>query len=96
MKRYVIEIAEEPYTNDHANGLKLYKAKGFNSLVFDEIGLSRLQPFEVAAAVIDADDPEAVKAIKRFRTIYAQAKESTYIRNPLAYALYETWKEFDK
>jgi len=45
--RYVIEI-EEVYVSTHV-GLKperLYRVKGFNSLVFDEEGLKKLIPYE--------------------------------------------------
>lgn len=38
-KKYIIEIEDAPVTKD---GVKLWKACGFNSLVFDEEGLKRL------------------------------------------------------
>ena len=42
-KKYVIEIAEE-FTGDKSE--KLYRVKGFNSLVFDQNGLDKLKPLE--------------------------------------------------
>ena len=41
--RYIIEIEEEPYVRRGENAL--YRAKGFNSLVFDQVGLDKLTPF---------------------------------------------------
>lgn len=38
-KKYIIEIEDTPVTKD---GVELWKACGFNSLVFDEEGLKRL------------------------------------------------------
>lgn len=45
--KYVIEI-EEVYVTSSADGSpqRLYRMKGFNSLVFDEEGLNKLVPFE--------------------------------------------------
>lgn len=40
-QKYVIELEEMPFTNE-ANGDKLWRVKGFNSLVFDEEGLKKL------------------------------------------------------
>ena len=39
MSKYIIELEDEPVGG-------LYKAKGFNSLVFDKNGLSRLKPYK--------------------------------------------------
>lgn len=49
--KYVIEIEDEPFgRNDNPvipYGMdELYKAKGFNSLVFDQSGLDKLTPLE--------------------------------------------------
>ena len=41
--KYIIEIEDEPFVKD---GKKLYKCKSFNSLVFDTIGLSILEPYK--------------------------------------------------
>ena len=35
-------------------------------------------------------------AIVLIKAEYEKASESTYVRNPLAYALYQVWKEADK
>ena len=49
-KKYVIEIDEEhPYTRrtSHTNEeKKLYPVVGFNTLVFDDVGLQKLTPYE--------------------------------------------------
>ena len=42
-KKYIIEIEEEPATKD---GVELWKACGFNALVFDQNGLDRLTDLE--------------------------------------------------
>lgn len=36
------------------------------------------------------------KAIKELRKQYEYAKENLFVRDPLAYALYKTWKKFDE
>ncbi len=46
-KKYVIELEDEPITNG------LWKAKGFNSLVFDQNGLDKLTPFNDVISVGD-------------------------------------------
>lgn len=48
--KYIIEIEDEPFgRNDDPvipHGMdELYRAKGFRSLVFDEVGLSKLTPY---------------------------------------------------
>lgn len=35
------------------------------------------------------------KAIKRLEQEYERAKGLSYVRNPLAYALYRVWREAD-
>ena len=44
-KKYVIEIEDEPITKD---SVELWKACGFNALVFDQNGLDKLTPYETA------------------------------------------------
>ena len=34
-------------------------------------------------------------AVEEFRKIYEKALTLNFIRNPLTYALYQTWKNFD-
>ena len=53
MSKYIIEIEDEPFgRNDDPNiphGMdELFKAKGFNALVFDKEGLDKLTPFDKA------------------------------------------------
>ena len=53
MSKYMIEIEDEPFgRNDDPNiphGMdELYRAKGFNSLVFDQFGLDKLTPLNEA------------------------------------------------
>ena len=53
MSKYIIEIEDEPFgRNDDPNiphGMdELYRAKGFNSLVFDQVGLDKLTPLDKA------------------------------------------------
>ena len=47
-KKYIIEIEDEPLVRKSAlhGETAVYKAKGFNSLVFDAEGLKRLEPYE--------------------------------------------------
>lgn len=39
---------------------------------------------------------ELEKAIKLLRQMYDFGKKYHHVRNPIGYALYYTWKEFDK
>lgn len=50
MSKYIIETEEEPYVRLSALFGKnaLYRAKGFNSLVFDQFGLDKLTPLDKA------------------------------------------------
>ncbi len=43
----------------------------------------------------DKEQKELKKAIKDLTLLYEQALQSKYIYNPLAFALYHTWKKFD-
>lgn len=49
MAKYIIEIEDEPLTRQSAlhGEDAVYRAKGFNSLVFDQNGLAKLYPFTV-------------------------------------------------
>lgn len=42
------ESSDENHQEDYEEAFTLYRAKGFNSLVFDETGLSKLQDFQEA------------------------------------------------
>ena len=48
--KYIIEINDTPMTTPEL-GKKLYKAKGFNSLVFDQNGLDKLEKFETTSMI---------------------------------------------
>ena len=48
--KYVIEIEDRP-TNSIATYPDLYRVKGFRALVFDEVGLKKLTPFDEAVNV---------------------------------------------
>lgn len=39
---------------------------------------------------------ELNKAIKVLKEQYEKAKKIGWVRNPIAYALYQTWKIFDR
>lgn len=41
------------------------------------------------------DSASASRAIDRFIEIYSEALHLEYIRKPVAWALYHTWKELD-
>ena len=50
MSKYIIEIEDEPFVRLSAlfGEEGLYRAKGFNSLVFDQFGLDKLTPIDKA------------------------------------------------
>ena len=41
-------------------------------------------------------DTKLDKAINILKEQYEKAKKLSWVKNPLAYALYQTWKIFDK
>lgn len=51
-----------------------------------------------AADVVEVDvkDLRVKKAIQTLCEFYSTAKKSDYVQKPLAWALYQTWKSFDK
>lgn len=55
--KYIIDIDEKPFVQKSAlHGEKaVYKAKAFNTLVFDEEGLSRLTPYNEQAELKAGD-----------------------------------------
>ena len=46
-KKYVIELEDAPYRKANGMSVPLYKVKGFNSLVFDQNGLDKLEKFDI-------------------------------------------------
>lgn len=61
-KKYIIEIEEEPVTK---NGVKLWKACGFNALVFDQNGLDKLTPIEQCTSEYNCDLDDAWEVAKK-------------------------------
>lgn len=57
-KKYIIQIEEEPLVRKSAlhGETAVYKAAGFNSLVFDKNGLDKLTPFEVESTPVNDKD----------------------------------------
>lgn len=45
--------------------------------------------------VIRIEDKALAKAVTELRDNYDRAKMLSYVNDPLAWALYQTWKEFD-
>ena len=41
-------------------------------------------------------EPKLETAISKVKTYYQMGQRITYVRNPLAWALYQTWREVDK
>ena len=42
------------------------------------------------------EDRELEKVVQRIRLLYVKAKHMPGIRNPLAWAVYQAWKEVDR
>lgn len=49
----------------------------------------------LAAEVVEVR-PELRKAVKLLHKVYEKAKQAPFVRDPLAYALYRTWKAMDR
>lgn len=62
--KFIIEIDEE-FCNGNYGVKRLYKAKGFNSLVFDENGLDKLQKLNPKLKIEDIDDMLAEHDLKK-------------------------------
>lgn len=45
--------------------------------------------------VIRIEDKTLAKAVTELRDNYDRAKMLSYVNDPLAWALYQTWKDFD-
>lgn len=57
-KKYVIELEDEPFSKGESSDQwhverSLWKVKGFNSLVFDENGIKKLQPLSDAIELVE-------------------------------------------
>ena len=67
---YIIELTETYETtagdNEECGPLRLYRVKGFNSLVFDENGLSKLKKYE-PAPVVDEESLKAEMMLRMYR-----------------------------
>lgn len=46
-KKYIIELCDKPMKNE--NGEDIWRVKGFNTLVFDQIGLDKLEEYKEPA-----------------------------------------------
>ena len=46
--------------------------------------------------VIRIEDKTLAKAVTELRDNYERAKTLSYVNDPLAWALYQTWKTFDR
>lgn len=78
--KYVIEIEEKPLCefdkDSHTYFPRLFKAKGFNALVFDQEGLKRLQPIDSSEEVRQAYEQGKIDGVaqqydaEEFRTGY--------------------------
>ena len=66
MAKYIIELEDEPMVanSSHQEVDELWKAKGFNSLVFDKCGLDKLAPYtELDRSVIEDEVWEFAKEL---------------------------------
>lgn len=50
---------------------------------------------ELPAAEVEPVRPELRKAVKLLMKNYDRGLNSDYVRNPVAWALYQTWREMD-
>lgn len=90
MAKYIIEL-EDMYVRNGSVGSqgapeRLYRVKGFNSLVFDETGLKKLQKVSEEATRNPVEDRERIKyleeQVKRLRELcdinYQAGRESVF------------------
>ena len=75
--KYIINIDKDKVFTDGQNK-KLYKAKGFNSLVFDEEGLSKLEPITSdVAGYMTSEELQAIKDMAK-KDGYDSGREDGY------------------
>lgn len=55
----------------------------------------KLNPSELAVLKGTPLTSKQYKIIQRIHTVYAKGQTLDYIRNPLAWSLYQVWKEVD-
>lgn len=67
-------------------------------IINDELYAADIVKAIPAADVVEVDvkDLRVKKAIQTLCEFYSTAKKSDYVQKPLAWALYQTWKSFDK
>ena len=52
-KKYIIELEDEPLVyNETTEKAELWRVKGFKSLVFDNVGLEKLTPYNEESSLI--------------------------------------------
>lgn len=100
--KYIIEIENEPFVRNNdtffSRGMdKLYKAKGFKSLVFDQDGLDKLTPYtEPDRKAIEDEVWEFAKKVRLEDFIDEEGRLRGYISGFDSYseakATYEAWK----
>ena len=72
-KKYIIELEDKPFHKE--DGDFLYRVKGFDSLVFDMTGISKLTPYteldteKVREEVLEAIREEVLEAVSRIYDI---------------------------
>ena len=68
--------------------------------LFDINGFARLHVADIDTIprvdAVEVVQPELREAVKLLKKQYEKALNSTYVRDPLAWALYHTWKMLDK
>lgn len=74
--RYIIELEDKPFVG--RDGEELYRVKGFNSLVFDKIGIDKLHPLygleEVQNKYYEKDTCDAWNLAKDIYRTYDRAE----------------------
>lgn len=76
-KKYIIEIEDAPYMAEEGNtSIALYKAVGFNSLLFDKNGLDKLAPY----IADEAYEEGYTLAESKYREVRDQVEREAYQR----------------
>lgn len=78
-KKFIIEIEDDPFIRYECfpGEEKLYIAKGFNSLVFDENGLDKLTPYDESAAELRGAE-KAWELAKKISIMPNEAKKEVW------------------
>lgn len=84
----------ERYIGAYALTMHLEKKNAKRPLQYDDV--LAIIAKEKTLDVVEVSDKKLLKAIKVLMKQYEQSKQAEYVHDPVAHALYHTWKQMDE